>query len=31
MKKYGWENVRGFSWLQKYLKKPPKELEMYLN
>lgn len=26
MKKYGWQNVRGHSWTQKKMKKPPKEL-----
>ena len=27
MKKYGWENVRGYSWSQWNMKGPPKELQ----
>lgn len=26
MKKYGWENVKGYSWTQKNMRKPPREL-----
>jgi len=26
MKKYGWENVRGYAWSQREMKRPPREL-----
>jgi hypothetical protein len=26
MKKYGWQNVRGYAWSQRNMKTPPKEL-----
>lgn len=29
MKRYGWENVRGYAWSQWNMKKPPKELREY--
>ena len=30
MKKYGWENVRGYAWSQWNMKNPPRELRDYL-
>ncbi|KKN31936.1 hypothetical protein LCGC14_0818850, partial [marine sediment metagenome] len=30
MRKYGWENVRGHSWITKDMKKPPKELRDFI-
>jgi len=29
MKRYGWKNVRGYSWIQKNMKIPPRELRDY--
>jgi len=29
MKEYGWQNVRGYSWIKKDMKKPPKEFNSF--
>lgn len=31
MKKFGWENVRGYAWNKYNLKSPPKDLEIKIN